>query len=217
LGRCGHGRADCGWVRLCQARHTLGGRGPPVVRRAGQGGHLPGQCGGRLRQRAGLHLGGSALVPARAVVHSGVCDAPAALRGAAPVEVGTLAALLPATAWTRQQIKEGAKGPLEAEFAFVRAVAVRDGRPGPEVWVVLRRSLDETPELKAYLSNAPADTPQATLVWLCGMRWPAESASKEGKGEVGLDHYEVRGRVGWHHHVTMTFLAHNFLVRARLR
>src|SRR5438270_8236683 len=38
---------------------------------------------------------------------------------AAPVEVGTLAALLPATAWTRQQIKEGAKGPLEAEFAFV--------------------------------------------------------------------------------------------------
>ena len=61
---------------------------------------------------------------------------------AAPVEVGTLAALLPATAWTRQQIKEGAKGPLEAEFAFVRAVAVRDGRPGPEVWVVLRRILD---------------------------------------------------------------------------
>jgi SRSO17 transposase len=136
---------------------------------------------------------------------------------AAPVEVGTLAALLPATAWTRQQIKEGAKGPLEAEFAFVRAVAVRDGRPGPEVWVVLRRSLDETPELKAYLSNAPADTPQATLVWLCGMRWPAESAIKEGKGEVGLDHYEVRGWVGWHHHVTMTFLAHHFLVRARLR
>ena len=136
---------------------------------------------------------------------------------AAPVEVGTLAALLPATAWTRQQIKEGAKGPLEAECAFVRAIAVRDGRPGPEVWVVLRRTLDDRPALKIYLSNAPADTPPATLVWLCGLRWPAESAIKEGKGEVGLDHYEVRGWVGWHHHVTLAFLAHHFLVRARLR
>ncbi len=35
--------------------------------------------------------------------------------------------------------------------------------------------------------------------------------------ELGLDHYEVRGWVGWHHHVTMTMLAHHFLVRVRVR
>ncbi len=139
--------------------------------------------------------------------------------GAGPtaVEVGVLAATLPAAAWTRQVIKEGAKGPLEADIARVRARATRDGQPGPDVWVVLRRSLGDAPTLKVYLSNASADTPLATLVWLCGMRWPVETGLMEAKGEVGLDHYEVRGWVGWHHHITLSFLAHHFLVRARLR
>ena len=33
--------------------------------------------------------------------------------------------------------------------------------------------------------------------------------------ELGLDQDEVRGWVGWHHHLTMTLLAHHFLVRLR--
>jgi len=90
-------------------------------------------------------------------------------------------------------------------------------KQGPDVWVVLRRSLGDAPTLKTYLSNASADTPLATLVWLCGMRWPVETGILEAKGEVGLDHYEVRGWVGWHHHITLSFLAHHFLLRARLR
>ncbi len=137
--------------------------------------------------------------------------------GPTAVEVGALAAALPAAAWTRHLIKEGAKGPVEADIARVRARATRDGQPGPDVWVVLRRSLGDAPTLKTYLSNASADTPLATLVWLCGMRWPVETSILEAKGEVGLDHYEVRGWVGWHHHITLSFLAHHFLVRARLR
>jgi len=90
-------------------------------------------------------------------------------------------------------------------------------KQGPDVWVVLRRSRGDAPTLTAYLSNASADTPLATLVWLCGMRWPVETGILEAKGEVGLDHYEVRGWVGWHHHITLSFLAHHFLVQARLR
>ncbi len=135
----------------------------------------------------------------------------------APVRVDHLAEQLAADQWTPAVIKEGAKGPLAAEFAFVRAVAVRDELPGPAVWVVLRRSRGETPELKTYLSNAPAETPSATLVWVSGMRWPVESAILECKSELGMDHYEVRGWVGWHHHLAMTFLAHHFLVRLRLQ
>lgn len=135
----------------------------------------------------------------------------------APLEVSALAETLPASAWRRHTLREGAKGPLVADIAWVRAVAVRDGLPGPAVWVVLRRSLGPVPELKVFLSNAPADTPLATFVRLCAGRWPVERAIEEAKGELGLDHYEVRGWVGWHHHVTLTFLAHHFLVRARLR
>lgn len=135
----------------------------------------------------------------------------------AAVRVDALAAALPPGAWQVAQIQDGSKGPLVAEVALVRAVAVRDGLPGPDVWVVFRRALGAAGELKAYLCNAPADTPTATLVWLSGMRWPVEQAIKEGKEELGLDHYEVRGWRGWHHHTTMTLLAHGFLARLRSR
>ncbi len=135
----------------------------------------------------------------------------------APVELGALAASLPPTAWRRHILSEGAKGPLVAEIACLRAVAVRDRLPGPDVWVVLRRSLGPGAELKAFLSNAPADTPAQTLAQRSAPRWPVERAIKEGKGEVGLDRDEVRGWVGWHHHVTLSFLAQHFLVQARLR
>lgn len=138
--------------------------------------------------------------------------------GEAPsVRVDALAASLPRRAWRRRVIKEGAKGPIVAEIARVRAVAVRDGLPGPAVWVLFRRSLGATPELKTYLSNASVVTPFGTLVRLSGMRWPVESAIEECKDEVGLDQYEVRGWRGWHHHLTMGFLAHHFLVRLRCR
>ncbi len=135
----------------------------------------------------------------------------------APLRVDALAAQLAPSQWQRFQIKEGAKGPMVAEFGFVRVVPVRDDMPGAESWLVLRRSLGETPELKPYLCNAPVSTRQSTLVWASGMRWPVETAIKESKGEVGLDQYEVRGWVGWHHHTTLSFLAHHFLVRQRCR
>ena len=134
-----------------------------------------------------------------------------------PVRVDTLAAELAPAQWQRWQIKEGAKGPMVAEFAFLRVVPVRDDVPGAESWLVLRRSLGETPELKTYLCNAPLSTRPSKLVWASGMRWPVESAIEESKGEVGLDQYEVRGWVGWHHHTTLSCLAHHFLVRQRCR
>lgn len=134
-----------------------------------------------------------------------------------PARVDALVAHLPPAAWQPALIHEGSKGPLVAEVASVRAVAVRDGLPGPDVWVVLRRTLGDAPELKAYLCNAPADLPAERLVWLLGMRWPVEQAIKEAKDELGLDHYEVRGWRGWHHHLTMTLLAQHFLMRLRCR
>lgn len=139
-----------------------------------------------------------------------VADAPA------PIRVDGVASA-PALRWRYYQIQEGAKGPLVAAFAFVRVVAVRDGLPGPDQWLLLRRGLGERGQLKTYLSNAPATTSHATLVSKSGMRWPVEATILECKSEVGMDHYEVRGWAGWHHHMTMTLLAHHFLVRQRCR
>jgi len=127
-----------------------------------------------------------------------------------------VATALPPEAWARQTIKEGSQGPMVAEFATLRVVAVRDTLPGPDVWLVLRRH-GETGELKTYLCNAPADTAGATHVRMSGMRWPIETCFEDSKQLLGMGDYEVRGWVGWHHHMTLVILAHFFVVRLRLR
>jgi SRSO17 transposase len=131
--------------------------------------------------------------------------------------IDAIAATLPAEAWQPYQIKEGSKGPMVANFAFRRVVSVRDGLPGPDVWLVFRRSLGESPELKAYLSNAPIETIGAAFARVSGMRWPVETALEDGKSHLGMASYMVRSWLGWHHHMTMCILTHHFLVRSQLR
>lgn len=131
-------------------------------------------------------------------------------------ELRDIAASLPQSAWARYTFKEGSQGPMVAEFAFLRVTTVRDKLPGPRVWAVFRRSLEPQPELKFYLSNAPLTCAHYELAQLSGLRWPVETTLKEGKGEVGMDHYETRSWRGWHHHMAQTFLAHLFLMRLRL-
>ena len=145
------------------------------------------------------------------------------------VAVETLAAQVARRRWQRYRVLEGRKGPIVADFVAVRAVAsrtgYREGLPGPEIWVLLRRPLPapglidptKAPELKYYVSNAAADTPLAELIRICGMRWPIECCFEEGKGELGMDHYELRFWRGWYHHMTLVILAHHFLVRLRQR
>ncbi len=120
---------------------------------------------------------------------------------------------LPAGRWRRYTIKEGSRGPMVAAFAFERVTVVRERLPGPRVWLIVRRSLGLHPEVKYYLSNAPATCSPIDLARLSGWRWPMETVLEEAKGEVGLDHYETRTWPGWHHHVAQTALAHLFLVR----
>ena len=133
-----------------------------------------------------------------------------------PMELCALMNQLPASQWHRRIIKEGSKGPLRVELAFVRVTPVRDQLPGARGWAIFRRSLSAQPETKFYLSNASADCPPAELTRITGMRWPVETALEEAKGEVGLDHYETRTWQGWHHHMLHSFLAHLFLMHLRL-
>jgi SRSO17 transposase len=123
---------------------------------------------------------------------------------------------VPAEQWQRCEIKEGSKGPMVADFVAVRVVAVREGLPGPAVWLVFRRHV-ETGELKTYLCNAPASTSWETLARLSGMRWPIETCFEQGKQYLGMGDYEVRSWRGWHHHMTLCLLAHFFLVRQQQR
>jgi SRSO17 transposase len=133
------------------------------------------------------------------------------------VRVDTWAKKLPADRWTRLTIRAGAKGPLVVEAVSARVCAKLKRRIGPEERLLVIRTLDSQPDWTYSLSNASVDEPLAELVRARSSRHQIEEVLEEGKGEVGLAHYEVRSWVGWHHHVTLALLALWFLVLERGR
>ena len=133
-----------------------------------------------------------------------------------PYEMRELVTQLPAAQWQRHIIKEGSKGPLGADFACLRVTPIRDELPGERCWAIFRRSVGPQPEVKFFLSNAPATCSLQDFVRVSGLRWPIETGIEEAKGEVGMDHYETRTWLGWHHQMTLSILDHLFLVRLQL-
>jgi len=129
----------------------------------------------------------------------------------APQTVEQVAAALPTRAWQRLAFREGTKGTQQAEFARLRVIVERDDLPGPELWLVVERGLDQEAKVKYYLSNATVKVPLLTLAQVGHARWPVEDCFLQGKQEVGLDAYEVRSWLGWHHHMTLVMLALWFL------
>jgi len=58
-----------------------------------------------------------------------------------------------------------------------------------------------------WLSSLPADAAPERLARL---RWKIELDYRQLKGELGLDHYEGRSWLGWHHHTALVIAAHGF-------
>lgn len=133
-----------------------------------------------------------------------------------PTTVAALAASLPASSWYRRRVSEGTKGAIAYEFARQRVTLSKAGLPDRTVWLVIKRTWGAEPRYAYAISNAPRSTPLSTFVWLSGRRWAIEQCFEECKGEVGMDHYEVRKYPGWHHHMLMSMLAHFFLWHLKL-
>jgi SRSO17 transposase len=125
-----------------------------------------------------------------------------------------------AEAWTRINVRDGEKGPLEVEVAMcrVRTKINRRIMQYDEQLVVIR-SLDEQGATKYdfYLSNAPAGTTAKEFARVALAAHRVEQAIQRGKSEAGLSHYEVRNWLGWHHHQVLALIATWFLVREALR
>jgi SRSO17 transposase len=131
--------------------------------------------------------------------------------------VDELVAALPATAWRRVMVGEGSQGPRMYEYAEVAVWFCEDELPGPPERLLARRSLGQSAELKYHRAFAPAAVPLEKLAQVRGTRWTIEEDIQSGKGECGLDEYETRGWVGWHHHTALSLLALAFLVLQKQR
>ena len=123
----------------------------------------------------------------------------------------------PASRWKRMLVRAGEKGPLEVEAITVRVQTKQEGRVGPEERLLIERTVEEEPQTSYHLSNAGGGVKLEELVRGRSERHRVEEVFREGNGEVGLDHYEVRSWVGWLHHMTLSLLALWFLALERGR
>lgn len=119
---------------------------------------------------------------------------------------------LPKRTWQRLSAGEGAKGPRFYDWA---CLPYNGAAPGFQCALLVRRSVAKPTELAFFLTHAPEGTALEELVRIAGTRWSIESLFEQAKGEVGLDHYEVRSWVGWHRHVTLSMLALAYLAAVR--
>jgi SRSO17 transposase len=129
--------------------------------------------------------------------------------------VKEVVARLSESRWQRLIVAEGEKGLITYDWACQRIVEGRDGLPGPDAWLMARRSLSDPSDIAYYLSNAPADTPLLKLAQVASTRYTVEQCIEEAKGEVGLDEYEVRYWHSWHRHITLSMMAHTWLASVR--
>ncbi|MCX4645360.1 MULTISPECIES: IS701 family transposase [unclassified Streptomyces] len=149
-----------------------------------------------------------------------------------PSSVAALAAGHGRQAFTEVTWRAGSRGPMHSHFLSLRvrpagtksrrlaqaAAADPDSWDGvlPEVTLLVEWPAGAEAPTGYWLSNLPADTPLAELVRLAKIRWRIEHDYRELKHGLGLDHFEGRSWMGWHHHVTLVTAAHAFLTEQRL-
>src|SRR5262249_4022328 len=123
-----------------------------------------------------------------------------------PLRVETLAKQLPTSAWRTVTWRQGTRGPRRSRFAAgpVRPAHRDDWRSTrrPEEWLLIEWPRTEPAPIKYWLSTLPLTASRAELVHLVMLRWRIERDYQELKDELGLDHFEGRGRRGFHHHAS---------------
>ena len=134
-------------------------------------------------------------------------------------------------------MRDGEKGPVAIEMVKRRVqTRMERKRTGPEEWLVItRRPLTDERTLEARASRDATDhdaryryhyylTP--TMDAGVALQEPSleelarvikagaciEASFKRGKGEVGMDEYQVRTWQGWHHHMALSLMAVWFLI-----
>jgi SRSO17 transposase len=70
------------------------------------------------------------------------------------------------------------------------------------------RSGDRRSEI---LSNAPREIPLSEVLHVAFSRWHIERVFQDGKGDVGLDHFEVRNYKSLIRHLILTTISFYFL------
>ena len=125
--------------------------------------------------------------------------------------------------WQSVEWREGTRGPQKSRFGLIQVWAAHGWRKQNHPERVLEWLLIEWPENEetptkywlAWFGLQKIGTRQ--IVRIAKARWRIELDYREMKEELGLDHFEGRQWLGWHHHVTLVTLAYAFLRAEQVR
>ena len=138
-----------------------------------------------------------------------------------PETIGELIARIGENHAQRVAFRDGTDGkPVTSRFVFVPVRVAHDWRNAArlrrEELLIAEWPADADAPIDYWITNLPADTEPERLARLSRLRWKIELDYKQLKGELGLDHYEGRSWIGWHHHTALVTVAHGFLTLERL-
>lgn len=107
-------------------------------------------------------------------------------------------------------IKDTEKGPEVWHVGWMPFYPQVNGLPGPVHWLIV--ALPEAGgEAKYFVSNASAGVPLEVLLHVAFSRWHIERCFEDDKGEIGLDHFEVRNYRSLKRHLILSAVSFLFL------
>jgi SRSO17 transposase len=120
--------------------------------------------------------------------------------------------------WERWRVKDGEHGPVIWEAKHVPFyLQGPDHLPGPRWHLIIARNVLDPTEMKFFVSNAAPQISVGTTLLVAFSRWRVERCFEDGKGEVGLDHYEGRRYPGLKRHLVLSAISYLFLAQTNQR
>jgi len=115
--------------------------------------------------------------------------------------------------------REGSKVDLNSRFVRIRVVVGKSGDDENQTpqWLLIEWPKGEDGPDHFVLSTLPKSIPLKEMIRTVKNRWRIERSYEDLKGEIGLDHYEGRSFIGWHHHVTVALVCYAYLVAEQAR
>ena len=113
------------------------------------------------------------------------------------------------------------KGVLTGEYHFAKVFIWDKATDQIEQrLLVIRKTISgkETVEIKYSFTNANLEqyTPES-LAYMQAERFFIEHCIKEAKDILGLDQFQTRKWLAWHHQVALNFLVSSFILKEKLR
>jgi SRSO17 transposase len=112
--------------------------------------------------------------------------------------------------WATYRVKDSQRGPEVWSVKVGVFYQHRDGLPSKALRLMVAENV-LTGEIKYFLSDAAEDVPVETLLRVAFSRWRIERCFEDYKGELGMDHFEVRKWTAIRRHFAVSLVSGLFL------